>query len=127
MPSPITFIITLPQKLHLEEGIVTNRLPMCTIWVYKKVQKGGEMAKTAMTHARLTPEIKEKAEAILKELGISISAAYEMLYRQIIAHQGIPFDLRLPNKDTIRAMQDARHGKGERYDSVEKMFEDLKV
>ena len=31
-----------------------------------------------MTHARLTPEIKEKAEDILKKLGISISAAYEM-------------------------------------------------
>lgn len=85
------------------------------------------MAKTAMTHARLTPEIKEKAEDILKELGISISAAYEMFYRQIIAHQGIPFDLHLPNKDTLQAMQDARDGKGERYDSVEKMFEDLRV
>jgi DNA-damage-inducible protein J len=100
---------------------------MCTVKVYNKAQKGGEMAKTAMTHARLTPEIKEKAEAILKELGISISAAYEMFYRQIIAHQGIPFDLHLPNKDTLQAMQDARDGKGERYDSVEKMFEDLKV
>ena len=85
------------------------------------------MAKTAMTHARLTPEIKEKAEAILKELGISISAAYEMFYRQIIAHQGIPFDLRIPNKNTLQAMKDARYGKGKRYDSVEKMFEDLKI
>jgi len=85
------------------------------------------MAKTAMTHARLTPEIKEKAEAILKELGISISAAYEMFYRQIIAHHGIPFDLRLPNKNTLQAMKDARDGKGKRYDSVDKMFEDLKV
>jgi DNA-damage-inducible protein J len=85
------------------------------------------MAKTAMTHARLTPEIKEKAESILKELGISISAAYEMFYRQIIAHQGIPFDLRIPNKDTLRAMKDARNGEGERYDSVEEMFEDLKI
>ena len=43
------------------------------------------MAKTAMTHARLTPEVKERAEAILKSLGISISTAYEMFYRQIIA------------------------------------------
>ena len=66
-------------------------------------------------------------EAILKELGISISAAYEMFYRQIIAHQGIPFDLHIPNKDTLQAMQEARDGKGERYDSVEKMFEDLNV
>lgn len=85
------------------------------------------MAKTAMTHARLTPEIKEKAETILKKLGISISAAYEMFYRQIIAHQGIPFDLYLPNKDTLQAMRDARDGKGKKYNSVEKMFEDLEI
>ncbi len=85
------------------------------------------MAKTAMTHARLTPEIKEKAEIILKKLGISISAAYEMFYRQIIAHQGISFDLRIPNKDTLQAMKDARNGKGKKYDNVEKMFEDMKI
>ena len=85
------------------------------------------MTKTAMAHARLTPEIKEKAEAILKELGISISAAYEMFYRQIIAHHGMPFDLRIPNKNTLQAMKDARDGKGEMYDSVEKMFKDMKI
>ena len=85
------------------------------------------MAKTAMTHARLTPEIKEKAEAILKELGISISAAYEMFYRQIIAHQGIPFDLHLPNQDTLQTMQDARGGKGKRYDSLLTSRQDAKV
>jgi antitoxin component of RelBE/YafQ-DinJ toxin-antitoxin module len=28
------------------------------------------MAKTAMTHARLTPEVKRQAESILKEQGI---------------------------------------------------------
>jgi len=83
------------------------------------------MAKTAMTHARLTPEIKEKAEAILKELGISISSAYEMFYRQIIAHHGLPFEARLPNKETIKAMNDAREGKGSKYDSVQSMFDDL--
>ena len=36
------------------------------------------MAKTAMTHARLTPEVKRQAETILKELGISISTAQEI-------------------------------------------------
>lgn len=80
-----------------------------------------------MTHARLTPEVKEEAEAILRELGISISAAYEMYYRQIIAHRGIPFDLHLPNKETLQAMREARDGKGKRYDSVSQMFEDLNV
>ena len=70
------------------------------------------MVKSAMTHARLTPEVKEKAETILRDLGISISSAYEMFYRQIIANNGLPFDIRLPNKQTLSAMEDAREGKG---------------
>lgn len=52
------------------------------------------MAMTAMTHARLTPELKKEAEAILSELGISISTAYELFYRQIVAHRGLPFEVR---------------------------------
>ena len=85
------------------------------------------MAKTAMTHARLTPEVKEKAERILKELGISISAAYELFYRQIIAHRGLPFEVSLPNEKTLRAMKEARSGKGKKYDSVKDVFEDLGI
>jgi DNA-damage-inducible protein J len=83
------------------------------------------MAKTAMTHARLTPEVKRQAEMILKQLGISISAAQEMFYRQIIANQGIPFDLRIPNDKTIQAMEEARQGKGKKYASVKDLFDDL--
>ena len=83
------------------------------------------MAKTAMTHARLTPEVKQQAEIILKKLGISISAAQEVFYRQIIAHHGIPFDLRIPNEKTIRAMDDARKGKGTKYVTVKELFNDL--
>ncbi len=85
------------------------------------------MAKTAMTHARLTLEIKRQAEAILKELGISISAAHEMFYRQIIARQGLPFDLQIPNKDTRQSMMEARHGKGKKYDNVKTLFEDMEL
>ncbi len=83
------------------------------------------MAKTAMTHARLTPEVKQQAEAILKELGISISAAYEMFYRQIIAHNGLPFEMRIPNAKTRAAMEDARSGKGQKYENLEQLFEDI--
>ncbi len=85
------------------------------------------MAKTAMTHARLTPEVKQQAEIILKELGISVSAALEVFYRQIIANHGIPFDLRIPNDKTIRAMDDARKGKGTLYGTVKELFNDLEL
>jgi len=83
------------------------------------------MAKTATTHARLTPEIKKEAEDILNKLGISISAAYEMFYRQIIAYDGLPFELRIPNKKTLDAMNSARNGEGKKYDDVDSLFEDL--
>ncbi len=83
------------------------------------------MAKTAMTHARLTPEVKRQAEFILKELGISISVAQEMFYRQIIANRGIPFDLRLPTHQTVQAMEEAREGKGKKYATARELFRDL--
>ncbi|WP_417916579.1 type II toxin-antitoxin system RelB/DinJ family antitoxin [Candidatus Electronema sp. JC] len=82
------------------------------------------MAKTAMAHARLSPEIKEQAEHILKGLGISISTAYELFYRQIIAHNGLPFEARIPAPETVQAMQDARDGKGTLYSSVQDMLAD---
>jgi len=85
------------------------------------------MAKTAMTHARLTPEVKKQAENILKRLGISISTAHEMFYRQIIAHGGIPFEMRIPNKKTLQAMDNARTGEGKKYDDVTSLFDDIGV
>lgn len=83
------------------------------------------MAKTAMTHARITPEIKKQAEDIIKGLGLSISAAHEIYYRQIIAHQGIPFDMRVFKKETIQAMEAARNGIGTKYDSINDMLDEM--
>ncbi|MCP4669272.1 MAG: type II toxin-antitoxin system RelB/DinJ family antitoxin [Deltaproteobacteria bacterium] len=83
------------------------------------------MRKTAMTHARLTPEIKAEAESILKKMGISISSAYEMFYRQIIAYGGLPFEMRIPTRETRQALEEARKGTGKKYPSVEEMFRDL--
>lgn len=82
------------------------------------------MAKTTMTDG-LTPELKEEAEAILDKLGISISAAYELFYRQIVAHRGLPFEARIPNDTTRRALEDARLGKGKKYASVDDLFADV--
>ena len=58
-------------------------------------------AKTANVTARIQPEIKEAAEAILDRLGIPVSVFIDMTYRQVIMHDGIPFSLEIPpNKAT---------------------------
>ena len=54
------------------------------------------MAKSANLYARIEPDVKEQAEAILNALGISASNAITMFYKQIILKKGIPFDVRLP-------------------------------
>ena len=52
--------------------------------------------KTANVTARIQPNIKESAEAILEKLGIPVSVFIDMTYRQVIANNGIPFALNLP-------------------------------
>ena len=85
------------------------------------------MSKGTTIHTKSTEPLKEQAQAILQELGIPLSVAYEMFYRQIIVYRGLPFELRVPNKTTIKAMEEAREGKGKRYARVEEMFTDLDV
>lgn len=53
-------------------------------------------AKTANVLARVEPEIKEKAEAIMAKLGIPASVVINMLYKQIVMTKSIPFSLSIP-------------------------------
>ena len=66
------------------------------------------MAKTDSVYARVEPEVKEEAEAIFSELGVSVSGAINMFYRQVIQTQGLPF----PMKKTISIKRhDARRAR----------------
>ena len=65
--------------------------------------------KTANVTARIQPEIKESAEAILEKLGIPVSVFIDMTYRQVIAKNGIPFELKAAKDITSRdAMTDSQ-------------------
>ncbi len=68
-------------------------------------------SKTAMIRARTEPALKAKAEATLKKLGLSPSAAINLFYRQIVEHRGLPFLVKLPNRATRKAMRDAETGR----------------
>lgn len=59
------------------------------------------MAKTANLYARIEPEVKEQAESILSALGIPVSNAINMFYKQIILQRGIPFEMKLPQAKMV--------------------------
>ena len=54
------------------------------------------MARTSSVFTRVEPDIKEQAEAVLNQLGISMSSAVEMFLRQVVLQRGIPFEMKLP-------------------------------
>ena len=63
-------------------------------------------AKTANVLARVEPEVKEQAEAIMSKLGIPASTVINMLYKQIIMTRSIPFPLSVPNMPIARDEMD---------------------
>ncbi len=59
------------------------------------------MANTSAVYARIDTNLKENAEHILAQLGITPSSAIQMLYSQIVLTRGLPLDLRLPSEKPV--------------------------
>lgn len=72
--------------------------------MYTNSKKGGTMmAKTTNLYVRLEPELKEQAEAVLGQLGISVSNAVNIFLKQVVMQRGIPFDVKLPSAKPVEA------------------------
>jgi len=84
------------------------------------------MARTATIQARIDPEIKAKAKRILNTLNISMSEAISMYLTQVVFHQGIPFDVKIPNELTAATLRKSEKGKElNEVGSVDELFQEL--
>lgn len=54
------------------------------------------MANTSVVYARINTDIKQGAESVLAELGISPSCAIQMFYRQLMHDRALPFTPHIP-------------------------------
>lgn len=80
------------------------------------------MTKTANLYARIEPELKSQAESILCGLGVPVSNAINMFYRQIVIHHGLPFPVQFPS----RPLPNAATLTDEQLDAeVSKGFDDI--
>ncbi len=70
------------------------------------------MAKSAMIRARTEQGLKHEVEKILRALGLTFSEAINLFFRQVKLRKGIPFEIEIPNKTTLKAMKDVhtKHG-----------------
>jgi len=67
--------------------------------------------KNAVVNARMEIELKSEVEAIFKQLGMNTTQAITMFFEQVRLHRAVPFQIKLPNIETINAMEDALSGK----------------
>ena len=73
------------------------------------------MANDSYINARVDKRLKAKAEKVLQSVGISTTDAIRMLLHQIVLRKGLPFDARIPNEETIAAIEELEAGGGERF------------
>ena len=78
--------------------------------------------KNAVVNARMESELKSEVEAIFKQLGMNTTQAITMFFEQIRLHRAIPFQIKLPNQETIEAMEDALAGKNMETVSMEELI-----
>jgi len=74
------------------------------------------------TSIKLDVEIKAKAKEIFKELGITMGEAVNIFLSQVALHKGLPFEVKIPNKETIKAIEEARKGINMESISIEEMI-----
>ena len=82
---------------------------------------------TTMVHVRVDEKTKQKAAKTLAAMGMSVSDAVRMLLVRVAAEKALPFDVRVPNATTVKAMRAADKGKGKRLTSADALFKDLGI
>lgn len=87
------------------------------------------MAKVNMT-LRIEPELKAQATALFKAIGMDLSTATGIFYRQALRCNGLPFDVKAadePNETTYAAIATAENNEElfGPFDSVSELMEAL--
>lgn len=58
------------------------------------------MSKTSTVHARIEPDLKNETEELFHKLGLSVTQAITLFYKQVQMRKGLPFDVIIPNETT---------------------------
>ena len=86
------------------------------------------MSKTAVITARIEPGLKESVEQVFAQLGLTTTQAITLFFRQVELQQGLPFTLKIPNANTVAALQQAQARQNlTTYANANELFADLEI
>jgi len=83
---------------------------------------------TSMLHIRVDDDIKEQATLALTSMGLSVSDAVRLFLRRVVVDQAFPLELKVPNAETLAAMEESRALMSERrarFASADDLFAEL--
>ena len=77
------------------------------------------------TSIRVEKDVFDEAKDILKSLGMSYSQAVNVFNTFIVRCKGLPFEVKIPNEETLEAMKQVEKGEYEEI-SFDQLKEDMK-
>lgn len=80
--------------------------------------------KTTDVRTRIEEGLKKDASQVLAACGLTISEALRLFLRQVVATQGLPFEIRVPSESMTRSLAQA-HDIRRQFDSIDEMLGDL--
>ncbi|MGI8789017.1 MAG: type II toxin-antitoxin system RelB/DinJ family antitoxin [Pyrinomonadaceae bacterium] len=86
------------------------------------------MQKTTTVRARIESKLKDEAEAVLHKLGLTTSQAITIYLKQITLYKGIPFEIKIPNKATLKSLENAKRKENlKTFKNADELFEHLEI
>jgi DNA-damage-inducible protein J len=80
---------------------------------------------TSMIHVRIDQNLKLKAAKTFDAMGMSLSEAVRVFLTRAATDQAFPFEIRVPNAETIAAMEAGDRGEVVNFGNVEELMADL--
>jgi DNA-damage-inducible protein J len=75
-----------------------------------------------VVRARIDGKVKEQATRVLADMGLSVSDAIRIFLVRVAREKALPFDVRIPNEETVAAIEELRKGEGHRADSIDDLM-----
>ncbi len=83
------------------------------------------MTENTVVRARIDEATKIEAAAVLATMGLSVSDAFRLLLKRVVAEKALPFEPLVPNAETVAAMREARAGGLARFKTPDDLLKDL--
>lgn len=77
------------------------------------------------TSIKLDSDVKQEAQKIFAQLGLTLGEAVNLFLNQVRLNKGLPFEVKIPNEETLQAMQEVESGQTEPL-SLEEHLEEMK-